>query len=109
MLELASVDFWQMWVVLAGVIIAIVFYCWDRFAIEVVSASVLVSLMAFFHFFPLETGNPSATDLLAGFANPALITILALLIVGQGISRPAPWTDRRASCSIPTTRIRARR
>lgn len=83
--ELASVDFWQMWVVLAGVIIAIVFYCWDRFAIEVVSASVLVSLMAFFHFFPLETGNPSATDLLAGFANPALITILALLIVGQGI------------------------
>ncbi len=85
MLELASVDFWQMWVVLAGVLIAIVFYCWDRFAIEVVSASVVLSLMAFFHFFPLETGNPTATDLLAGFANPALITILALLIVGQGI------------------------
>jgi len=85
MLELASVEFWQMWVVLAGVVISIIFYCWDRFAIEVVSASIVVSLMAFFQFFPLETGNPSATQLLAGFANPALITILALLIVGQGI------------------------
>jgi di/tricarboxylate transporter len=76
---------WQMWVVLAGVVLAIVFYCWDRFPIEVVSASVVAVIMVFFHAFPLQTGNPTAGELLSGFANPALITILALLIVGHGI------------------------
>ena len=74
-----------MWVVLAGVVLAIVFYCWDRFPIEVVSASVVAVIMVFFHAFPLGTGNPTAGQLLSGFANPALITILALLIVGHGI------------------------
>lgn len=83
--EIASVDAWQMWAVLGGLCIAIVFYCWERFPIEMVSASIVAILLVFFHFFPLQTGNPSVTALLAGFANPALITIMALLIVGQGI------------------------
>ena len=85
MLETMPSELWQMWVVLAGVGVAIVFYCWDKIPIEVVSAGIVAVIMLFFHFFPLATGNPSVTDLLAGFANPALITILALLIVGQGI------------------------
>ena len=83
MTEISEV--WQMWAVLAGVGLAIVFYCWDRFPIEIVSAGIVAVLMLFFHLFPLEIGNPTANDMLAGFANPALITILALLIVGQGI------------------------
>lgn len=83
--EIASVDSWQMWVVLGGVAVAILFYCWDRFQIEVVSASVVGAVLIFFQLFPLEVGNPDARDILAGFANPALITILSLLIVGQGI------------------------
>ncbi|WP_417493999.1 SLC13 family permease [Maricaulis sp.] len=82
---MTSVDDWQMWAVLGGLCIAIVFYCWERFAIEIVSASIVAVLLVFFHLFPLETDNPSVTALLAGFANPALITIMALLIVGQGI------------------------
>lgn len=83
--EITSVDDWQMWAVLGGLCIAIVFYCWDRFAIEMVSAAIVAILLVFFHFFPLATGNPTVSVLLAGFANPALITIMALLIVGQGI------------------------
>lgn len=74
-----------MWAVLGGLVVAIAFFVWDRFPIEIVSASIVAVLMAFFHFFPLESGHPSTADLLAGFANPALITILCLLIVGQGI------------------------
>ena len=74
-----------MWAVLIGLGIAIVFYCWERFAIEIVSASIVTVLLVFFHFFPLITDNPTTADLLAGFANPALITIMCLLIVGQGI------------------------
>ncbi|MDG1418824.1 MAG: SLC13 family permease [Maricaulis sp.] len=83
--ESMPAELWQMWVVLAGVGVAIVFYCWDKFPIEVVSAGIVAVIMVFFHFFPLPTGNPSIAELLAGFANPALITIMALLIVGQGI------------------------
>ncbi|WP_339336250.1 SLC13 family permease, partial [uncultured Maricaulis sp.] len=74
-----------MWAILGGLTLAIVFYVWDRVPIEIVSASIVAILMAFFHLFPLEASNPTTADLLAGFANPALITILCLLIVGQGI------------------------
>lgn len=85
MIESASLDVWQMWAILGGLALAIVFYVWDRVPIEIVSASIVAILMAFFHLFPLEASNPTTADLLAGFANPALITILCLLIVGQGI------------------------
>ena len=85
MIESASFDVWQMWAILGGLTVAIGFFVWDRFPIEIVSASILAVLMTFFHFFPLEGGQPGIAALLAGFANPALITILCLLIVGQGI------------------------
>jgi di/tricarboxylate transporter len=74
-----------MWAILGGLVVAIVFFVWDRFPIEIVSASIVAALMLFFHFFPLEDGRPSIAALLEGFANPALFTILCLLIVGQGI------------------------
>ncbi|MAC38093.1 MAG: SLC13 family permease, partial [Oceanicaulis sp.] len=85
MIESASLDVWQMWAILGGLVVAIVFFVWDRFPIEIVSASIVAALMLFFHFFPLEDGRPSIAALLEGFANPALFTILCLLIVGQGI------------------------
>ena len=85
MIESASLGVWQMWAILGGLSLAIVFYIWDRVPIEIVSASIVAALMVFFNAFPLETNNPSSAELLAGFANPALFTILCLLIVGQGI------------------------
>lgn len=74
-----------MWAVLAGAVLAIVFYCWERFSIEIVSAAIVAIALVFFQIFPLSEGNPGPGDLLSGFANPALITIMALLVVGQGI------------------------
>ncbi len=74
---------WQMWVVLALIAGVITVYCLDRFSIELVSATTVAMFLVFFHAFPLPNFGP--TEILAGFANPALITIMALLIIGQGM------------------------
>ena len=78
---------WQMWAVLAGVVAMIALYAWDRLPMEVVSAGVIAVLLLFFQLFPLTGAEAElgARDLLSGFANPALITIMALLVVGQAM------------------------
>lgn len=77
---------WQMWATFGIVVLGVAFYIFDKFSIELVSASILAALLLFFQLFPLEISqNLDAQSLLSGFADPALITILALLIIGQGI------------------------
>lgn len=85
MIETATPYLWQMWAILAAVSVAVIFYIWERYPIEVVSAAVVAIGLLFFQLFPLPENNPTARDILAGFANPALMTIMALLVVGQGI------------------------
>ncbi|MEM1148849.1 MAG: SLC13 family permease [Pseudomonadota bacterium] len=79
---------WPMWASLAAVGITIIFYMLDRWSMELVSISVIAALLVLFSL-PGATdfqGNAiSIADLLSGFANPALITIMALLVVGQGL------------------------
>ena len=79
---------WPMWASLAAVAITIVFYMLDRWSMELVSVSVIAGLLLLFSI-PGATGfdgSPiTSADLLMGFANPALITIMALLVVGQGL------------------------
>jgi di/tricarboxylate transporter len=80
----------HMWVTLAFIALALVVYATERLAIEVSSLGILGALMAFFALFPMPPGGAArhpldAAALLAGFANPGLITIAGLLIVGQGI------------------------
>ncbi|MEM9809928.1 MAG: SLC13 family permease [Pseudomonadota bacterium] len=84
------IDQWPMWYTLTVIAAAVVFYALDRFAIEIVSAAVLVALMVPFAAYPLinpDTGQTllDANILLTGFASPALFAILGLLIVGQGM------------------------
>jgi len=79
------VETWQMWAAMVLVAIAIVFYVWEKFAMEIVSSAIVAVVLVFFQFFPIQTNNPGAGEILAGFANPALLTIMALLVVGQGI------------------------
>ena len=78
---------WQMWATFAIVLVAIVIYASERLAMEITSAGILATLLVLFHFAPVgaERNLLDAPALLAGFANPALITILALIIVGQGL------------------------
>lgn len=62
----------------------------EKMPIEQVAIGMLAVLLLFGHVFPLYTftgvGNAlSAQKLLAGFANPSLYTILALMIIGKGM------------------------
>ncbi|WP_421858660.1 SLC13 family permease [Oceanicaulis sp.] len=82
--DLSVLSDWRMWAVLVGVGGAIVFYCWEKFALELVSVVILCSALVFFELFGADDA-PTAAALLAGFSNPALLTIMALLVVGQGI------------------------
>ncbi|MCQ2004660.1 SLC13 family permease [Rhizobium sp. NRK18] len=60
----------------------------DRFSIEAVSLGTLAALLITFGLFPMPLdggGTFSVNALLEGFGNPALATVIALLIIGQGL------------------------
>ncbi|MDJ0921198.1 MAG: SLC13 family permease [Henriciella sp.] len=79
---------WPMWASLATVAVTIVFYMLDRWSMELVSITVIAGLLLLFSLPGATAADGSsitAADLLMGFANPALITIMALLVVGQGL------------------------
>ncbi len=79
---------WPMWASLTTVLIAIVLYIIDRWSMEIVSIGIIAALLAIFSI-PGATGAEQSAitpaSLLDGFGNPALITIMALLVVGQGL------------------------
>ena len=81
----------QMWVTFALILSVLALYVSEKLPIEVTSIAAICGLLVFFQFFPIagaDGGNLLGADkLLAGFANPALITVLALLVVGQGMVR----------------------
>lgn len=73
-----------MWVTFAIIIAMIVAYAIEAFPIEAVSVAAITALLAVFSIFP-QLGGPGPAELVSGFANPALITVLALLVVGQAL------------------------
>jgi len=77
----------HMWIVFAIIAAAVLSYALEKWSIEVTSIAATLALMVFFTLFdmPSHLSAPSPTALLAGFAHPALITVLSLLIVGQGL------------------------
>ncbi len=83
-----SLSNWPMAASLLVVIAAIVFYMVDRWSMEIVSIGVIGVLLLVFALPGAVSpqGEPiTAAMLLSGFGNPALITIMALLVVGQGL------------------------
>lgn len=63
-------------------------YALERWAMEAVSLVSLATVLVIFGAFPFTAANGetlSAEALLSGFSNPALATVIALLIVGQGL------------------------
>jgi len=71
--------------------IAIVVYAFEWISLELTSLGIIAVLMLLYLLFPVYGGADGATNLLtpeallAGFANPALLTVLALLVLGQGL------------------------
>lgn len=80
----------QMWVTFALGAAVIVLYVTEWISLELSSLLLLAALLIFFAFFPVETDGETvlaAADLVRGFANPALLTVLALLVVGEAMIR----------------------
>jgi len=78
----------HMWMTFAIIAIAIAMFAGEWLALEIVALGVIAALLLYFNFQPLlENGENllSAQVLLSGFSNTALLTILALLVVGQGL------------------------
>ena len=81
----------QMWAVLGLAVMLLTLYVTQWLTLEVSSLLVLTALLVLFQLFPLvgtfDVNLLNAEVLLAGFANPALIAVLALLVVGEGMVR----------------------
>ena len=80
-----------MWVTFAAIVAALALYMTEEVPMELTSLTVICGLLGWFHSFPVPGPDGrnllDPTALLAGFANPALITIAALLVMGEGLSR----------------------
>jgi len=78
-----------MWATLALAGVTVIAFVRSRVPIELTSVSLVAALLLLFHVVRSPTGDIvlSAVDLLKGFANPALLAVVALLVIGQGLVR----------------------
>ncbi len=65
-------------------LITVFFLIIDKYPLELVSLGLLSSLVILKIVFP-ESKTPGLSALLAGFANPGLITVMALLVMAEGM------------------------
>ena len=86
----------QMWFTFAVILTAVVALATERFRLEVICAAVIAAFLVFFDIFPVRDLNGAnllgAEVLLSGLANPSLIAILALLVIGQGLFQTGALT-----------------
>lgn len=79
----------QMHIIFAMTVLTIIAFIREKHPIEMICFFLLCGLLLFGQFFPVlnEGGDNllSSAMLLSGFANPSLIAVLALLVMGQGI------------------------
>lgn len=78
----------MMWLTFAGIVAMIVAFALERWSIELISIASLVGWLILFWLVPKLLGVQTpltTTQVLAGFSNEALVTVLAMLIVGQGL------------------------
>lgn len=82
---------YHMWFVLFVTGWAVYLFAREKYPLEVTSVILLTSLLLFGQLLPLPDANGrnqlDAYHLLSGFSNPALIAVLALLVMGQAIIR----------------------
>lgn len=80
-----SIETWQMWSVFAIVTVGVWFYVTEKYSIEAVSVGLILALMVFGNLFTHPDQGLDSASMLSGFAAPALIAIMSLLVVGQGL------------------------
>ena len=104
----------HMWATFAIIAIAFYAYFLDKWRMELTSLGVIAAILLLFQLFPMSAVQTGRADIgpaaiLAGFANPALIAVLALLVMGQGLirtgilDRGAQWFLDHTKGKIPPT------
>ncbi|NIA68819.1 SLC13 family permease [Pelagibius litoralis] len=97
----------QMGFLFVLVVVVLALLTTEAVSIELTSLSTIALLILFFHFFPVIDENGSdlldLRHLLSGFANPALIAVLGLLVLGEGLTRTG-MLDLAANTVIQWTR-----
>ena len=80
-----------MWLTFAVIVVALAFYALEWAPMELTSLGVICVLLVVFHFVPVHdmdgVDRLGPARLLEGFASPALLTVLALLVIGEGLVR----------------------
>lgn len=80
---------YQMFFVFFLTIFMLVLYATEKFSVEGISFFIMLALALFFHIFPVydayHNNTMSIGHILNGFAAPALITILSLIIIGEAL------------------------
>ncbi|MDN2564966.1 SLC13 family permease [Aquibium sp. A9E412] len=108
---MADIHLWATYLIIVGTMVG---YASERLSLEMVALGGLVAFLALFTLVPYDGaayGPLGPAELLAGFANPALATVLALLIVGQGLfatdamDGPARMIARLAGGSTARTMV----
>ncbi len=75
-----------MWATFAVIAATIVAYTLERWSIEAISLAAIVAYLLLFAALPVENrAGMTPTLIISGFANPALVTVLALIMVGQAL------------------------
>lgn len=79
----------HMWFSLAVMAAAVISFAREKISLELTSIILLTVLLIYGQFFPILDANGrnqlDAKALLAGFANPSLLAVLGLLVMGQGM------------------------
>ncbi|MDX1737192.1 MAG: SLC13 family permease, partial [Alphaproteobacteria bacterium] len=91
MILTAEISEFHMWVTFAFVAFVIGLFMYERIPTEISAALSLCLMITVFHFYPLERDGAqnllNAQSLLQGFANPALITVISLIVVGKALTK----------------------
>lgn len=101
----------QMWITLALTGVVVVLYVTEWVSLELTSLGLIAALMVLFHVMPVPLhgagGVLDSSRLLAGFGNPALIAVLALLVVGEALVRTGALDSAAALFRHPRIGARA--
>lgn len=88
---LESLTTLQMTATFALIVLTLTLYALERVPLELTSLGAIAVLLVFFHFLPVPGADGanrlSADHILRGFASPALISVLGLLVIGQALVR----------------------
>ncbi len=79
----------HMWFALLAALVSVFFFIREKVELEIISVGLLAALILFGQVFPLYDANGKnmldTVNMLSGFANPSLLAVICLLVMGQAM------------------------